>query len=169
MVSDSEYMKMRRQHIQDGRPLPKKKKYFIKPKSDKRIAKEKEQREAEGEISLKEVWFQARRVEMTGICGCGCGQPSSKYDNKNFRNSACHIFPYSKFKSVQYHPLNFVERNWEDGCHHNMDNTSMDRWPNFADWENIKRRVRVLSQLLTPKERAKKFFSHIDKLVNGHG
>lgn len=162
----TDYLKKRQEHIFNDRPLPPKKVYTLKPVSDKRAAKEaKEKRQLKGDDSPKEKWFQARRREQTGTCQCGCGRPSAKNDNINFRSGCCHVFPQRIFKSIRFHPLNCVERNFWDGCHSNMDNRSMDRWPGMADWEDIKERFYILAPLITDQERAKKFYKHLKSLV----
>lgn len=153
---------------------PKLKKEYkgIAKKSAKTIAKEKEEmatRSSEDE-TMKQRWFRSRRREMVGTCQCGCGQKSSKQENDNFRSSICHIFPQRDFPSVQFHPLNWVERAFwatEKGssCHTNMDNQSISKWPLFADWEDIKARFHELSPLLTDEERATKFYSNLESLV----
>jgi hypothetical protein len=148
-----------------------KKKKPMKRVSDKKRAEDKAAKEALGEDeTMKEKWFKARRKEMVGVCQCGCTQKSSKHDDLNFRSSAAHIFPQRLFPSIQYHRLNWVERAiWatitSSSCHTNMDNQSMDLWPNFADWEDIKAKFYELSTLLTDEERATKFYSHLENLV----
>lgn len=166
----NDFLKKRQQHILDGRPLPEKKKYVLKKVSDKRAAKIAESKPAEDEETEKQTWFNSRRREMTGTCQCGCGMPSSKYEDKFFRSSICHIFPQRAFKSIQFHPLNWVERKfWAtetvSACHTNMDNKSMDLWPNYADWDDIKEKFWVLSPLLTKNEKANKFYTHLYNLV----
>lgn len=142
------------------------KKYVIPKKSAKKIKQEKEQKESlGGDDTLKEKWFKARRRDMVGTCQCGCGKPSQKKDDIYFRHSASHIFPKSKFESIMYHPLNFVERAFFGGCHSFMDDTSMDRWVNMADWDDIKEKFHILAPLLTDEERAIKFYSHLEKLI----
>ena len=144
-------------------PKPKKP---LKRKSDKKLLEEKNDRELRGnDDTQKEKWFQARRKEMVGVCQCGCGNPSSKKDESTFRSCICHIFPQRLFESVQYHRLNWVERRFWMGCHSNMDNKSMDLWPNFADWDDIKEKFHQLAPLLTDEERKTKFYSHLEKLV----
>lgn len=143
-------------------PKPKK---AIPRKSKKRLAEDKAIKDAGGDDSQKEKWFLARRKEMVGVCQCGCGLPSQKKDDMYFRHSACHIFPKSKFESIQYNKFNFVERAFFGGCHSVMDDTSMDRWPNMADWEDIKEKFHQLVPLLTDAERATKFYAHLEKLV----
>jgi len=161
------YLDDRRNFINAGRPLPVKKKYKLKPVSDKRAAKILEEKEKRGDEETElQKWFNERRKELTGTCQCGCGNKSEKYSDKKFRASCCHIFPQRLFPSIELHPLNFVERAWEGGCHSNMDNRSMGLWPNFEDWENIKARFFVLEPLLTEKERGKKFFSVLSGLIH---
>jgi len=143
----------------------------LKKISDKKAAEIKEAKKVVGEDeTIKEKWFKNRRKEMVGVCQCGCCEPSSKYDDKNFRSSICHIFPQRLFPSIQFHHLNWVERKFwathgTSACHSQMDNKSMDLWPNFADWDDIKEKFHILSQWLTSEERATKFYQHLEKLV----
>jgi hypothetical protein len=163
----SNYLEQRRKHIEAGRPLPEKKKYSIPKVSKKRQEKldeQKKTREVSGETQ-KEKWFNSRRKELVGVCQCGCGRKSSKHEDNHFRSSCCHILPQRLFPSVALHPLNCVERNFWDGCHANMDNRSMDLWPNMADWDDIREKFFVLSSLLTDEERSQKFYSHLEKLI----
>jgi hypothetical protein len=117
-------------------------------------------------IGLKE-WFEDRRFELTGICQCGCGNPSSKNDDRYFRHSCCHILPKSKFYSVALHPLNCIERAFWGGCHSVLDDTSIKRWVQMADWENIKHRFLQLELLLTEEEKTIKFYTELKDLVYG--
>lgn len=152
-------------------PKPKKP---LKRIGDKKAAEIKSAKQVLGEDeTIKEGWFKRRRNEMSGTCQCGCAIPSSKYDDKNFRSSICHIFPQRLFPSVQFHHLNWVERKfWATGdtsaCHAQMDNKSMDLWPKMADWDDIKEKFFILEPLLTEEERKKKFYLHLKKLVNLH-
>ena len=114
---------------------------------------------------LKEKWFRMIRIKLTGTCQCGCGNKSQKKDDMYFRHSCCHIFPKSKFLSVKYHPLNYVERAFWGGCHSVMDDTSIDRWVNMADFDDIKAKFYELSSVLTDEERATKFYSQLEKLI----
>lgn len=154
-------------------PLPTRKpKKPLKKQSDKKIAEIKAEKELRGEDDTqKEKWFKARRKEMKGFCACGCAEKSSKSDDVNFRSSICHIFPQRLFPSIQFHRLNWVERkfwatNGTSACHAQMDNKSMDLWPNMEDWGLIKDRFLQLSLLLTQKEKVNKFYLHLAKLVN---
>lgn len=146
----------------------------LRQKSLKRQAKEAAERKlvsSDGD-TLKEQWFKARRREMTGFCACGCGETSSKKDNVNFRSSIAHILPKELFKSVMYHPLNWVERRfWAktkgdfNACHSIMDETGLDRWVNMEDWPVVKERFKILAPLLTVEEKKKKFYLRLEKLV----
>ncbi len=116
-----------------------------------------------GTINFKPVLYEDLQKEQ-----CGCGKPSSKNDDKYFIFSCAHVFPKSKFKSVRYHKMNFVERAFWGGCHSIMDDTSIERWKGFADWEKIKEIFFELAPLLTDEERANKFYSNLEKLIYEH-
>lgn len=156
------------QNIRENRDKPKPKKiYYLPKKGAKKIAKEKAEKASKGdEETEKQQWFAARRKEMVGVCQCGCGEKSQKKDEMYYRHSICHIFPQKKFKSIQFHPLNFVERAFFGGCHADMDDRSMDLWPNMADWEDIKKKYFILTPLLTDKERKTKFLTKLEQLIN---
>jgi hypothetical protein len=62
--------------------------------------------------------------------------------------------------------LNYVERAFWGGCHGNMDDRSMDKWVGMADWDDIKTKFERLVPYLTLEEKATKFFSHLERLVN---
>lgn len=123
------------------------------------------QRELDPMKDFKETWFRNTRKRLTGICQCGCGNKSQKNDDMYFRHSCCHIFPKGKFQSIQYHPLNYVERAFFGGCHGILDDTSMDRWVNMSDWGDIKEKFHILAPLLTDEERATKFYTHLETLI----
>lgn len=148
-------------------PRPKPEKRPMRRKSEKRIAREEAEKKlvsSDGD-TLKEKWFKSRRKEMTGTCACGCGEPSQKKDDIYFRHSVAHIFPKHLFPSIMYHPLNWVERRFWGGCHSIMDDNSMDRWPNMADFDDIKEKFYILAPLLTDEEKATKFHTRLEKLV----
>lgn len=112
-----------------------------------------------------DIWFKNTRKKLTGRCQCGCNKPSSKMDDRYYKHSCSHVFPKAKFDSVKTHPRNFVERAFWGGCHSVMDDTSMDRWTGFSDWENIKEIFHELAPLLTDEEKSTKFYSHFEKLI----
>lgn len=143
--------------------VPKPKKAIAK-KSAKKILEEKEQKES-GTDGEMDKFFERNRKKMVGVCQCGCSQKSQKNDDTFYRGSISHVFPKRIFKSIATNDLNWVERAMFGGCHSVMDDTSMDRWVNFADWEDIKERFHELAPLLTDDERATKFYTHLEKLI----
>lgn len=138
----------------------------IAKKSKKKLQQEVEEKALRGsDDTLIEQWYKARRKELTGVCQCGCAQPSQKKDDTFFRGSCCHVFPKAIFESVMYHPLNCIERAMFGGCHANLDEGGLDKWPMMADWEDIKERFHVLAPLLTDQERSHKFYHKLESLV----
>lgn len=134
------------------------------PVSDDKLIDNEAARKFKRLLELKQ-WFLDVREKLTGFCQCGCGNKSSKNDDKYFRHSCCHIFPKSKFPSVATHPLNYVERSFWGGCHSVLDDTSIDRWVNMADWQDIRQKFMVLAPLLTNEERCSKFYTHLNRLI----
>ena len=149
------YLEQRRKFIEDGRPLPDKKKYIIPKKSAKRIQKEKEQgieivkpnkagwfnvelTETEDKV-VAEIsnepkkgngelwrWFQSQRSKMKGVCS-HCGSKTQKNDDKTFHYSICHILPKNLFKSVATNDDNWIELcYYNNSCHSNFDNNMID-------------------------------------------
>jgi hypothetical protein len=145
-----------------GGILKPKKVYHIPKKSKKRIEKEKLQY---GSDEALDAWFEDRRKDLVGVCQCGCAHKSQKKDDTYYRHCICHVFPKRIFKSVQCHPLNYVERAFWGGCHTNLDERGMDRWPGMADWDDIKMKFEILVPYLTKEEKATKFFTKLEELV----
>ena len=170
MATPEDLERMRKARIPREKKRPKPIAKVSKKKQAQQKA-EKKERSSEDE-TLKERWFKARRREMTGFCGCGCGETSSKNDDVNFRSSIAHIFPKGKdasgkprFPSVMFDPDNWIERRFWGGCHTNMDEAGMDKWPNMEDWPQIKAKIHLLAPKLTDEERATKFYRTLEKLV----
>lgn len=143
------------------------------PKTRKPIAKVSDKKKAElaeekEDRAAKEAFYRACRRRMTGTCQCGCGQPSQKNSDEHFRGSCAHLFPKRDFRSIKYHPANWVERAQFGGCHTNMDEGGMDKWPNMADWEDIKQRFFVLEPLLTDEEKTRKFYHRLKGLIENN-
>lgn len=117
------------------------------------------------EFDKKESWFRLIRTKLSGFCQCGCGKQSSKNDDQYFRHSCAHVFPKNNFHSIKYHPENYVERAFWGGCHTNMDERGLNKWPEFADWELIKEKFHLLAPLLTEEERKLKFYTNLENLI----
>ena len=142
---------------------------FIKRKSDKKLAEEKAERErwnAGG--SPKQKWFKNRRKEMSGKCSCGCGEKSQKEDDKFFRSSICHILPQRLFPSVQLHMMNWIELAFWKGCHTTFDEAGMERWPNMACWDEIKRKFKIIDAVIDPEEKKQKFYNELENLIHNN-
>lgn len=101
-----------------------------------------------------EQWFLDRRKDMTGFCWCGCSKLSSKNDDKYFKFSACHLLAKSKFKSIMYHPLNFVELNFWEGHHTTFDNMGYEYCKNTKPmlWKIVVERFKILYPFIAPEE-----------------
>lgn len=162
-----DFQEQRRNHILAGRPPKIKEKKSIKQKSDKKVAEEaaiKAMTDPD-EDSQQEYWYKSRRSEMTGWCKCGCGEKSQKHNNKFFRCSACHIFPKRLFESIRYHKLNWIELAWIGGCHNNMDDGSLENWPNMECWGEMVGKIKQLDPLIAPEEKNQKFYSALMEFV----
>ena len=82
----------------------------------------KAQKEANGGTLNSDLWFTSKRHQMTGFCLCGCNTRSSKEDDVYWKFSAAHILSKAKFKSIAWHPDNWVELSFWNGCHTVFDN-----------------------------------------------
>ncbi len=153
------------QKIRAERDLPKVKKlHYIKKVSDKKAARDKQFKENNTDEGM-DKFFEKMRKRMTGTCQCGCGTKSQKNDDTFYRNCICHIFPKRIFHSIATHELNWVERNFWNGDHSNMDNRSVELWKNFADFDDIKEKFYQLAPLLTDDERKTKFYHNLENLI----
>jgi len=151
----SEYQKLRAAHIANDRPLPPKKNYQIPKKSEKRKAKEKEQREAGGDNAL-DIWFEDRRKEMKGVC-CLCGGKTEKDNDETYRRSIHHLFEKrpAMFPSVATHPDNSLELCfWNNSCHQNIHNgtITMELLHDSAEWTMIVEKAKKVYPSIHPDE-----------------
>jgi len=101
-----------------------------------------------------EKWFNDRRYEMTGYCVCGCGQKSSKDDNKYFRYSLAHVLCKAKLKSIATHPLNFIELAFWGGCHSTFDDKGYAycKETNPKLWAIVVQRFKILFPCIAENE-----------------
>lgn len=99
-------------------------------------------------------WFFERRKEMTGICECGCGQKTSKHDDKYFKFSICHVLPKAKFKSIATNKLNFIELSFFGGCHSTLDDMGYEHCMKTKPvlWEKIVAKFKKLYPFIAESE-----------------
>ncbi len=136
--------------------LPKQKKaYSIPKKSEKKLAKEKADREA-GIDSALDLWFEARRKEMKGRC-CLCGGKSEKNNDATYRNSIHHILDKrpAMFPSVSCHEDNWLELCfYGNSCHTNIHNLTItwDLLRDSAEWQMIVEKFKKIYPHIHPDE-----------------
>lgn len=110
--------------LKENAKKPKEKKAYIIPKkSAKRIEKEKLSIPKKAALNR---WFEDRRKEMKGVC-MHCGSKTLPKNDTYYKFSIAHILPKRLFKSVETHPLNWIELCYfENSCHANFDNNTLD-------------------------------------------
>lgn len=139
------YLEQRRKFIEDGRPLPPKKKYVIPKKSAKRIQKEKEQGIEIVKPKRKAGWFYADKVDLSehqdepnfktavqavkemdafwkyaeGVIAKKpyCWECGDYISPNDYRAATAHIFAKSIFDSVASNKWNFLVLGARCGCH----------------------------------------------------
>lgn len=152
----NDFLKKRQEHILAGRPLAQKKSYSIPKKSVKRMAKEKEQY-SNGSDNALDLWFEARRKEMTGKCVL-CGGKTQKKDDATYRHSIHHLFDKrpAMFPSVACHEDNWLELcYYGNSCHTNIHNRKI-TWEllrDSAEWEIIVRKFKNIYPYIAENER----------------
>jgi len=121
--------------------IPKAKKAYSIPKvSDKRKKAMAEAAKSGTDEGL-DLWFEARRKEMTGRC-CLCNGKTEKHNDETYRNCIHHIFEKrpTMFPSVSTHPDNWLEVCfYGNSCHTNIHNGTIS-WELLHDsreWETI--------------------------------
>lgn len=111
----------------------------------------------------QEFWFRARRLEMIGICACGCKQKTCKDDDKKYKFSIAHVLRKSIFKSVAKHPDNWIElAAFGDSCHTTFDNMGYDHCKNTKPklWELVVVKFKIIYPSISEEER-----KHIPKIL----
>jgi len=99
-------------------------------------------------------WFLDRRNEMTGFCVCGCGQKSSKDDDRYFKYSAAHVLGKAKFPSIATHSQNSIELAFWGGCHTTFDDKGYAycKETNPILWEIVVRKFKILFSSIAENE-----------------
>lgn len=107
-------------------------------------------RKTNGESEM-ELWFKARRQDMTGFCA-ECGAKSFKNHPTQFTWSIAHIVPKSLCPSVSTHYLNFIELCW---LHHQEFDSTFDKASKMLVFAEAKSKFSEFKHLL-PKEELRK-------------
>lgn len=169
----SEFHKKRQEHIFNSRPLPVKKTYSIPKKSEKRIAKEKEQKEAGTDIEM-DLWFIARRREMKNRC-LFCGAKTERDNDDTHRRSIAHLLPKRPLAKGGFPSVRATEHNWIELCHYgnschtNFDN-GMITWEFLKDskeWDIISEKLLLVLPQVAEEERKNKLYDKLIRLVYG--
>lgn len=96
----SDYLKKRQQHIMDGRPLPEKKKYSIPKKSEKRLAKEKEQKDNKGDSGLDKYFDYHMKNSFPKCENCGLVAEWLLQEEYSFLWRSCQAHVLAKKDSI---------------------------------------------------------------------
>lgn len=164
----SDYLRKRMENILSGRPLPEKKKYKIKQVSDKRAAKEAEQKESKSEAgkerSLGE-WFDEIERKHWANGFCACMETGELIPQKYARASIAHLLPKAKFHSVATHPLNYLILSAHNGSHQKTDR--VDNFVQMKIWPEAKRRMLIMIPLL-PHDELAKISEQLDEALNNY-
>lgn len=105
---------------------------------------------------MLELWYLARKYEMTGKCE-ECGKTTNKYDDKYYRWSVCHIVPKSLIPSAATN-----HNNWIELCqyHHQEYDADFDRAARLKCFTNIKLKFETFKHLI-PNEELRKINPHL--------
>jgi hypothetical protein len=110
----NEYLKKRQEHILKGRPLPPKKTYKLKPISEKRAAKIKEQKDAGGENGLDKYfdYHMKNSLPKCDNCGMEAGWLLDEKYSFIWRSCQAHVLPKKEgiggFPSIAANLLNHL-------------------------------------------------------------
>lgn len=147
----NDYLKHRQEFINKGRPLPDKKTYKISPKSEKRLAKEKQAKDA-GQVKPVsklelDVWYnEIKERHWYGWLPAYCGECGDKISVKYSRHTTAHLLPKKLFPSVATHPDNYLILGASCGCH---DKTHrIDKFVTMKVWPEAARRIKIMIPLL---------------------
>jgi len=99
-----------------------------------------------------ELWYIARRYDMTGVCD-NCGAATAKYHPKYWKWCCAHIVSKADCPSVATHFYNFAELCY-DVCHRQYD-SNFEAASKMKCFPEIKRRFGLFKHLI-PNEEARK-------------
>lgn len=147
---EKSYLEKRREHIQNGRPLKEKKKYYIPKVSKKRAEQLKKDKESGtkpvGKLEL-DKWFDDIRKHETAITGYGvCMECNQCFSLAYFRHATAHLLPKKLFTSVATHPLNYLILGAGCGCHEKTHR--IDKFIQMKVWPEAAKRIKIMIPLL---------------------
>ena len=99
---------------------------------------------------MLDLWYLARKYEMTGYCSEeGCRSSTNKDNDKYYRWSCCHIVPKALVPSVATHLANCIEL-----CqiHHQEYDAGFERAKRMKCFEIAKRAFGTFKHLIPPQE-----------------
>ena len=151
-----------------GKQVEPKKKYVIPKKSVKKIAEEKALKES-GSDNEMDLFFEAMRKKMKGVC-LFCGGKTEKENDETYRRSIAHLMQKSVFKSVATNENNWVELCfYGNSCHTNFDSGKI-TWEFLFDskeGEILKEKLLLVLPAVAPIERKNKLYNRLIELVYG--
>lgn len=103
------------------------------------------------EDSMLELWFKARRREMTGVC-IECGKSTNRNNDRYYRWSICHIVPKGLVPSAKVHPDNWVELCQD---HHNEFDSTFEKASKMKCFQEIKNKFKLFKDIIPPEEARK--------------
>jgi len=145
----SEYQRYRAEHIAKGRPLAEKKKHTIPKKSEKRIAKEAEQKvtgKPASKLELDKWFFDIEKIHLDGLSGFRCMECNEWIPAKYFRHATAHLLPKKLFPSVATHPINYLILG--AGCGDHEKTHRIDKFIQMKVWPEAARRIKIMIPLL---------------------
>lgn len=146
----------------------------LKKVSDKRALENKQSKEA-GSDSTMDLFFEAMRKRMKGVC-LFCGLKSERDNDETFRNSIAHLLPKRDVDKGGFPSIGTNEDNWielcfyaPNSCHTNFD-TGQITWEFLKDskeWEVIREKLLNVLPMVAIEERKNKLYSKLTELVYG--
>jgi len=119
-----------------------------------RVSPKRKEDNKQPDIHQEELdkWFEMqRKLALTGshVCAeCGVDVSSDLLSGETWiwRRVLCHIFPKSRFPSVQTHPLNCIILCWQ---HHSTMDSSWSKAKEMKVWELVVSKAKVISKQIS--------------------
>ena len=95
-----------------------------------------------------ELWFRARRLEMTNVC-IECGRSTNKLNDKYFRWSVCHLVPKSLVPSAATNEFNWIELCQD---HHNEFDSTFEKASKMKCFHEAKTKFQLFKDIIPTDE-----------------